>query len=130
MSTSDMANQAEAGQDTNPWVSLTKNGQVEELKSYSYKKPVVIFKHSVRCGLSHGAKFKLEEEWNSLKSDIYFYFLDLINFRSISDKLATDFQVPHQSPQLLVIRDGQAIYDTSHHGVSVQAINRALMENA
>ena len=130
MSTSDMTNRAQSAQDEIEWTSLTSDGQLDELKSLSFQKPVVIFKHSVRCGLSHSAKFKLEEEWNALKSDIYFFFLDLINYRPISDRLAMDFQVPHQSPQLLVIRNGQAVYDTSHHGVSVTSINRALMENA
>jgi bacillithiol system protein YtxJ len=130
MSTSNFSTHPSTVLSQTPWVSLTRDGQLEEVKSNSFEKPVVIFKHSIRCGLSHGAKYKLEEEWSLLSGDIYFYFLDLINFRSISDRLSTDFQVPHQSPQLLVIRNGQAIYDTSHHGVSVQAINNALLENS
>jgi len=84
------------------------------------ERPQVIFKHSTRCGISAMAKSRLERSTPVENAD--FYYLDLINYRSLSRKVAEEFNVYHESPQVLVIRNGECIYDESHLGISMEDI--------
>lgn len=102
------------------WIDLTSQEQLGQIKERSKKRPQVIFKHSTRCGTSSIAKNRLERSERVPEAD--FYFLDLIRFRSISDKIAEDFAVYHESPQVLVIRNGECIYDESHSGINMNDI--------
>ena len=79
----------------------------------------LIFKHSTRCSISMMAKRRFELDWDTLPADMPLYFLDLIKYRDLSNKIAQDFQVYHESPQLLLIKDGECILDQSHGGISV-----------
>ena len=92
--------------------------QVKEIKQqqgYS-----IIFKHSIRCATSLMAKRRLEMDKDHLPGELPLYFLDLIRFREISNLVAEDFQVYHESPQLLVIKDGECILDQSHSHISLE----------
>ena len=108
------------------WKVLNDAAQLKEIKKRSFERPVVIFKHSVTCGISAHAKHKLESAWDFADEDLEFYYLDLLSYRPVSNLVADTFNVIHQSPQLLVIKNGEAIYDTSHQMVSVDAIKGAL----
>ncbi len=79
----------------------------------------LIFKHSTRCSISMMAKRRFEMDMDKLPSDMPLYFLDLIKYRDISSQVAHDFQVHHESPQMLLIKDGECILDQSHGGISV-----------
>ena len=79
----------------------------------------LIFKHSTRCSISMMAKRRFEMDWENLPADVSLYFLDLIKHRDLSNKIAQDFLVPHESPQLLLIKDSECILDQSHGGISV-----------
>ena len=79
----------------------------------------VIFKHSTRCSISMMAKRRFELDWEQFPKEIPLYFLDLIQHRDISGKIAADFSVHHESPQLLLIKDGECILDQSHGEISV-----------
>jgi bacillithiol system protein YtxJ len=100
------------------WTLLETAEQVDEIK----KQPgySIIFKHSTRCSISMMAKRRFEMDGDDLPKDISLYFLDLIKYREISNKIATDFQVYHESPQLLLIKDGECILDQSHGQISVE----------
>ena len=102
------------------WIQLTDEQQLSELKELSKNNPQVIFKHSTRCSISSMAKNRLER--TSIPSDLPFYILDLIRFRPISNKIAQEFQVRHESPQVLIIVDGECIYDESHSGIDMKDI--------
>ena len=102
------------------WISLTNEEQLHQIKAISNEKPQVIFKHSTRCSISSVAKNRLER--SAQPGDIDFYFLDLIKFRTISNKIAEDFKVYHESPQILVIKNGECIYDESHSGIDMEEI--------
>jgi bacillithiol system protein YtxJ len=108
------------------WKVLDQPGQLEHLQEESYRKPVVIFKHSTRCGISAHAKFRLESEWSFTQEDLNFYYLDLITYRQVSNQVAETFQVTHQSPQIILLRGGKAIFDTSHHNISVGVLKKAM----
>ena len=100
------------------WISLESAEQLNGIKQqqgYS-----IIFKHSTRCSISLMAKRRFEMDWESLPDNVPVYFLDLIKYRDVSNQVAQDFQVHHQSPQLLLIKDGECILDQSHGGISVE----------
>jgi len=111
------------------WKILVQPEQLDELREASYQKPVVIFKHSTRCGISAHAKFRLEREWNFSTDELDFYYLDLIAYRPVSNQIAVDFGVTHQSPQIILLRNGKAVFDTSHHQISARTLQEALKKS-
>src|SRR3954468_22252031 len=102
------------------WINLKSEEQIKELIEKSYDKPQVIFKHSSRCGISAMAKNRLERSVAPSNTD--FYFLDLIAHRNISNKISSDFDVYHESPQILVIKNGECVYDESHSAITMDEI--------
>lgn len=106
------------------WIDLSFPGQLEEIRQKSFNQPVVIFKHSTRCSISTVAKSRLEKA--GIPAEVEFYYLDLLKFRSISNQVAEEFKVYHESPQVLLIKNGDCIYDESHMGIDMQEIISAL----
>jgi bacillithiol system protein YtxJ len=102
------------------WIPLINEEQLHQLKANSNTKPQVIFKHSTRCSISSMAKSRLER--STQPDDIDFYFLDLIKYRPLSNKIAEGFKVYHESPQILVIKNGECNYDESHSGIAMESI--------
>lgn len=98
------------------WNDLTDLNQLDEIISFSNEKPVLIFKHSTRCSVSRMALKQFENEFNTYDK-VTPYFLDLITYREISNAIADRFRVIHQSPQLILIKEGKAIYDVSHSDI-------------
>lgn len=99
------------------WTSLDSANQLDGIKQqpgYS-----IIFKHSTRCSISMMAKRRFELDWNKIPGDVSLYFLDLIKHRDISQQIASDFSVHHESPQMLLIKDGECVLDQSHGSISV-----------
>ena len=103
------------------WIELTKEGQLDTLKQNSKNKAQVIFKHSTRCSISSVAKSRLERA--AAPQDVDFYYLDLIQHKNISAKIAEYFDVSHESPQILLIKNGTCIYDESHSGITMDDIS-------
>jgi bacillithiol system protein YtxJ len=100
------------------WTSLESAQQINGIKQqHGYS---LIFKHSTRCSISMMVKKRFELDWNKLPENLPLYFLDLIKFRELSNQVAQDFQIYHESPQLLLIKDGECILDLSHGQVSVE----------
>lgn len=108
------------------WEVVSSTEQFEEALDRSYRQPVVIFKHSIRCGISAMAKHQLERDWDLEEGEAKMYYLDLINHRQISNLIAEKLGVVHQSPQIILLKNGQATYHTSHHMISVAALKQAL----
>ena len=105
------------------WEKLINIDQLEAIKKESAINPVLIFKHSTRCSISDAAFARLERNWKDENAKrIKPYYLDLISFRSISSKIAEDFHIEHQSPQVLLIKDGNCVYDSSHMAISFAEI--------
>ena len=102
------------------WIALTQEEQLAEIKEQSRQQPVVIFKHSTRCSTSAMVKGRLERA--RIPDSIDFYYLDLINYRPVSNKIAADFSVRHESPQILLILNGECVYDESHIGITMDDI--------
>jgi len=102
------------------WIELTKESQLTDIKEQSRNKPQLIFKHSTRCAVSGVARNRLER--SAAPENVDFYFLDLIRNREISNKIAEEFSVFHESPQVLLIKNGECVYDESHSGISMNEI--------
>jgi bacillithiol system protein YtxJ len=102
------------------WIALTEETQLEQIKEQSKQQPIIIFKHSTRCNISSLAKNRLERETPA--TNVNFYYLDLLRYRGISNKIADDFHVHHQSPQVLLIKNGECTYEESHNGINMQDI--------
>jgi len=102
------------------WIKLQSETQLEEIREKSASRPQLIFKHSTRCSTSALVKGRLERAGQPEAID--FYFLDLISFRPVSNKIAETFFVEHESPQVLLIRNGECVYDESHLGITMADI--------
>lgn len=97
------------------WIPLIEEIQLDEMLEVSKIKTIAIFKHSTRCGISRGVLKQFEKQTNI--ENIDFYFLDLLNFRNISNAIAQKFEIEHQSPQLIVLKNKKVITHASHHSI-------------
>ena len=100
------------------WIALESAEQLNSIKQYQGYS--LIFKHSTRCSISMMAKRRFELDWEDLPEDMPLYFLDLIKYRELSAQVAQLFQVHHESPQLLLIKDSECVLDQSHGAISVE----------
>lgn len=101
------------------WKNLTASAELENLVTLSYKQPQIIFKHSTRCSISSVAKNRIDKFDND---ECDFYYLDVISNRDISNLIAEKFNVHHESPQVLLIKNGECIYDESHSSIYFEDI--------
>ena len=109
------------------WSELRSVNQLDQIREESREKSVLIFKYSSRCSLSQMALDRLERNWKeSEMPHVKPYFLDLISYREISNRIAHEFEVEHESPQILIIENGKSIYDQSHMGINYGQIRDAL----
>ena len=102
------------------WIALQNKKEVDDIKQLSFSKTQVIFKHSTRCSISTMAKSRLERA--TTPNNLDFHYLDLIAHRDISAMVANEFDVQHESPQIIVVKDGKCIYDESHSGIDMDEI--------
>ncbi len=106
------------------WIPLTTETQLDEIVGQSATNSVVIFKHSTRCSISSTALSRLERAWKAEGTPAY--YLDLIAYRPISAAIAEKFTVEHQSPQVLVIKNGECAYSATHWDIAFEEINQHL----
>ncbi|MCW3081632.1 bacillithiol system redox-active protein YtxJ [Segetibacter sp.] len=104
--------------------SLQSETQLEKIAEASGS--TIIFKHNTTCPISKSVKQKLEQDEDKLPVNTPVFILDLLSHRDISDAVAEKFDIPHQSPQLLVIKDGKCIYDEALYNISAEEAAQAL----
>lgn len=112
------------------WKIITSESDWNKAVEESFHKPVVLFKHSTRCGISAHKLHDLVLEWNFSTDDLTLYYLDLLTYRSISDLIAKETRIIHQSPQLILLKNGKAADNTSHAYVTVSFLKKSLKETA
>lgn len=100
------------------WIPLTELDQLQTIKASAGAS--IIFKHSTRCSISMMAKKKFELEADAIPENVGVYYLDLLNYRDISNAIAELFQVHHQSPQLLLIKNGECTFEATHGEISAE----------
>jgi bacillithiol system protein YtxJ len=106
-----------------PWIPLNKLPQLDFIKSKSSTKTQVIFKHSTRCGVSRMVLNQFVDAYKLTETDLDLYYLDLLNYRDVSNEIAAKFQVMHQSPQLLVLKNGVVVAQDSHGAINAIDLN-------
>lgn len=108
------------------WKNLTNLSQLDAILENRTDEKHLLFKHSTRCVVSSMAKRQLESEWPADKSDIHVWYLDLLNHRDISNSIAEKTGIFHQSPQAIVLMNGQVLYAESHSDIAVRRILKSL----
>jgi len=105
------------------WKVIESAKDLNAIVERSNEVPCLIFKHSTRCSISSMAKYRLEDDWNFENEKLEAYYLDLISYRNISKEIAERFKVHHESPQVLLIKNGECTYDASHLDITVSELH-------
>lgn len=103
---------------TLPWLPLTTEEQLEQIKEASKTKPQLLFKHSTRCGISRMVLSQFEKDFSLTDNQMDIYYLDLLNYRSVSNAIASIFNIVHESPQVLIVKNGEVVAHDSHSGIN------------
>lgn len=97
---------------------------LDKLITDSKSEPVVIFKHSNSCGISSAAYREMEKLENQVN------LLEVQSARDVSRQLADLTGIPHETPQVIVLKDGKAVWNASHFEVKAGAVMQALESHA
>lgn len=100
------------------FITLSSLSQLNEINTLSFDQSVVIFKHSTRCSISDIALHRLQKGDTAEINKVPIYYLDLLQYRDISNAIADKYHVYHESPQILLIKDGECYFDCSHMDIS------------
>lgn len=101
-----------------PWIDLNSILQIESIKEASKERPQIIFKHSTTCGISRMVMNQFKSSYTLDESEADLYYLDLLKHREITNQVSRIFGIRHESPQLIVIKNGQVIAHESHGGIN------------
>ena len=107
-----------------PWIALSRVEQLQEIAEKSKTKTQVIFKHSTRCGISRMVMKQFVDAYNQSETNLDLYYLDLLNYREVSNETGYKFQVMHESPQLLIIKNGVVVAHASHGSINDLDLDR------
>jgi len=109
-----------------PWTEILSVEQLHEVIGTTHEKPVLLFKHSTRCAISSMSLNSFEREWTSGNELSGIYFVDLLRNRDVSNEIAVVTGVMHQSPQVIVLKGSEVIYDASHSSIEASRIDSIL----
>jgi bacillithiol system protein YtxJ len=109
------------------WNDLLTTRQLDDIIQLSHQRPQVIFKHSTRCNISSIAWTRLKNAGKLEGAD--FYYLDLLAHRPLSGQIATALDVSHESPQVLLVKNGKCVYDESHLGITADELQEQILNN-
>jgi bacillithiol system protein YtxJ len=111
---------------THHWAPLTSMEQLDQVQAASFTKPQLIFKHSTTCSISKMVYGRMESGTEKLEDKVDISYLDLLSYRAISNAIAGKWNVEHESPQILLIKNGEAVYHASHNMIMVDEIKNYL----
>lgn len=104
-----------ANESNENWKPLQSEEELKQLIQRSTERPVAIFKHSIRCGVSSLVLRQLRNNWELPEEQVELYYLDLITYRAVSNQIAAQLQVEHESPQFILLHQGKVVYHASHY---------------
>lgn len=110
----------------NEFKQLETNEELEQMWQDSIKSPVLLFKHSTTCPISAGAFEQYQAFLESANENLNSYMVKVTESRDVSKQIATETNVNHQSPQILLIKNKEVLWNTSHSKITVDSINSAL----
>ncbi len=108
-----------------PWKEITRLEDLAAIEEGSKHRPQVIFKHSTRCSISSMALSRFERSWEG-EEPLDIWYLDLIAYRAVSNEIADRFNVTHQSPQAIMIHNGEVRYHNSHNAIDLGDIRNLI----
>ena len=106
-----------------PWIPLDNIAMLDTIAQKSKDKPQVIFKHSTRCGISSMVLKRFTDTFDLQPDRVDLYYLDLLNYRDVSNEVGYRFQVLHQSPQMIIIKNDETVHHASHHNIDAHVIS-------
>jgi bacillithiol system protein YtxJ len=109
-----------------PWKMLTSVDQLASVIEGSMEKPVLLFKHSTRCSISIMALSGFQRNWSGSEEEIDIYYLDLLNHRDVSNAMAQETGVVHQSPQVIVLKNKEVVYTATHSSIDARSALNAI----
>jgi len=101
-----------------PWIPLNTTAQLNYIAEKSKTKTQIVFKHSTRCGISSMVMRQFKASYVLTDKDVDLYYLDLLSYREVSNEVGHKFQVFHESPQILIIKNGAVVAHASHSGIN------------
>lgn len=104
-----------------PWHVLSSVEQLKTVLKASHEKPVLLFKHSTRCSISMMALNSFQRSWAGTPEQMDIYYLDLLNHRDVSDAIAEETHVQHQSPQVIVLKNEEVVYTATHSSIDARS---------
>ncbi len=107
-----------------PWIPLNDLQQLDFIQKKSNTKTQIIFKHSTRCGISRMVMNQFVNAYKFTEKEVDLYYLDILNNREVSNEVGYKFQVIHESPQLLVIKNGVVAAHNSHGAINAIDLTR------
>ncbi|GAA4901020.1 bacillithiol system redox-active protein YtxJ [Flaviramulus aquimarinus] len=107
-----------------PWIPLSELAQLDTVNEKSNTKTQVVFKHSTRCGISRMVMNQFVDAYELTENHLDLYYLDLLNYRDVSNEVGYKFQVMHESPQLIIIKNGTVVAHASHGQINAIDLNR------
>ena len=112
----------EQNENSNFWHQLNSEEDLKTAVNESYERKVVLFKHSTRCFISKTVLRNFENEAAASTKDVSYYFLDLLKNRALSNMIEEKFDVVHQSPQMIVLENGEVTEHASHQSISLSLL--------
>jgi bacillithiol system protein YtxJ len=109
---------------SNHFKKISSKEDFDELVKRSKRKPVAIFKHSLACPVSSSAYRELE----SFPTEIA--LVEIQNARDLSQEIGVRTGIRHESPQLIVLRNGQPVWHASHWKITAHAVEQAMLDHA
>lgn len=103
--------------------NLESLNRLEELNAAG---DYVVFKHSPRCSISNMAFDRYQRNLDAIPSGVQTYIVNVLTAREVSQAIARKFNVQHESPQVLYIRNGICIYTASHSGIDPRLISESV----
>jgi bacillithiol system protein YtxJ len=108
----------------NHFVRITDTKAFEELLSRSKEGPVVIFKHSTTCPISARAYHQMERFEGEVD------LVEIQKARELSREIQDRTGVEHETPQVIVLRNGQVVWNASHWKIKAETVAEAVRKNA
>lgn len=104
------------------WINVISVDQLNEILNSTQNQYSLFFKHSTRCSISSMALKFFESDWDNTIDNVQCYFIDLISYREVSNALADLSKIVHQSPQVILMRNGEVNYHASHESIDTSKI--------
>ncbi len=104
------------------WNKITTEQEVKDIVEKSKHKTQIIFKDSVTCGISAYAKSRIVDGYDEIDGKADFNYLDLLAYRPVSNFIAEHLGVYHQSPQIIILKNGEVVHTVTHHAITAEGI--------